>query len=75
LQLPPTLAAFSPRSTVLLKLIGVQERLMLAVRGVALEDVIVAAGDLFDTFHQVRHKLRRRGLRETDDRPRRAPES
>jgi hypothetical protein len=74
LQLPPTLAAFGPRSTVLLKLIGVQRRLMSAVRGVPFGDVIVAVGDLSDAFHQVRHKLRRRGLRTTDDRPSRAPE-
>jgi hypothetical protein len=64
LQLPPTLAAFSPRATILLELTGVEGRLMACGRGVVpLLDVIVTGRGLFDTLYQVRHKLRRRGLR------------
>jgi len=64
LQLPPTLAAFSPRATVLLKLTPVESRLVPGGPGVVpLLGVMVTASDRFDALDQVGHKLRGRGLR------------
>jgi hypothetical protein len=58
LQLPPTVAAFSPRAKVLLKLIGVEGRPTPRGRRVARSlGVMIPAGDLFDAPHQVGHKL------------------